>query len=161
MSKLTNKPPPIKGFKYFSFDISYSEKAVRTAERALPYIVAVSPIIRYGPEGETSIDIPLLYQGMAIDRMHFNPLTNTPLPKGHPARVMGIKVSKNKVFKRASEVIKGLRVLKAAEFRDPERAWIVPLAWRSIIVAHVKVTYKGDSVLPDYGLTEEIRRKVI
>ncbi len=154
-------PPPIKRFEEKPFSISYASVAIATVKKALPYMSFASPIIRYGPGGEVGVDIPLVYQGVAIDRVHYDPLSGTPSPKGRPARASGIKVSKDEILNRVSEVIKELRVIEAAEFRDPESAWAVPLAWKSIIVAHVKVTYSGDSIVPDYGLTEELRRQVI
>jgi len=154
-------PSPIKRFNEKSFNISYASIAIDTVKKALPYMSFTSPIIRQGPSGEVSVDIPLIYQGVAIDRIHYDPLSDTLSPKGRPVRALGVKVSKDGILNRVSGVIKELRVVEAAEFRDPEQAWAVPIAWKSIIVAHVKVTYLGDSIVPDYGLTEELRRQVI
>ncbi len=61
---------------------------------------------------------------------------------------------------RAGEIVGELRALDAAEYREPERCWAVPLAWGPYLVAHVKVSSDGKEVVPDYGLTEEVRRYV-
>ncbi len=59
------------------------------------------------------------------------------------------------------KVLRELRVIDAVEFREPENAWIAPLAWNYIIIAHIKVSYDGNELIPDYGLTEEVRRYAI
>ena len=161
MLALGEEPPPVKRFREGLFNTSLSVKAIETAKKALPYITFGPPIIRYGPGGEVSVDVPLIYQGFAIDRMHYDVTLKSPSPKGRPPRAVGVKVSREEVVKNVSGIIKELRVIDAAEYRDPEQAWAVPIAWRSIIVAHIKINYSGDSVVPDYGLTEELRRRVI
>jgi len=59
------------------------------------------------------------------------------------------------------EVLREARVVDAVEYRESEDAWAVPLAWRHIIIAHVKVTYDASQLVPDYGLTGEVRRNVL
>ena len=137
-----------------------AQRAIDTVARALPYMVAGPPLIRRGPGGELHIDVPLLYHGLALDRIHFDPVAMAPSPKGRPVRAYGISVDRGAVEEAMKRVVKGLRVVEAVEFREPENAWAVPLAWRLFIVAHVRVSYDGSELLPDYGLTEEVRRYV-
>jgi len=119
------------------------------------------PIIHEGPGGELHIDFPLMYQGYGIDRVHFDPKAMNPSPKGRPVHCHvegGIDI--REVEEVMYKVVKELRVIDAAEFRGPEDCWAVPLAWKNLIIAHVKVSRDGREIVPDYPLTEEVRRHV-
>lgn len=116
------------------------------------------PLVRLGPGGENHVDVPIMYNGFALDRIHFDPLSMRPLPKGKPGVKGAQRVREEEVRKAAQEILSELRVLDAAEFRDPESAWAVPVAWRHLIVAHIKVSYDGGELVPDYGLTGEVMR---
>ncbi len=135
-------------------------KAIETAARALAYVTVGPPIVRYGPGGEVHVDVPLMYQGFALDRVHFDPLAMAPSPKGRPVHVHGVRVDVEAVRRAMESALKELRILDAVEYREPEAAWAVPIAWRRFIVAHVKVSSDGSELIPDYGLTEEVRRLV-
>lgn len=137
-----------------------ARRAIEAVKAALPYVVAGPPLIHRGPAGELHVDVPLMYHGFALDRIHCDPVAKTPSPKGRPAHVYGVEVRREEVVEVMQRVVRELRVVEAAEFRDPEDAWMVPLAWRLYIVAHVKVSYEGSELVPDYGLTEEVRRYV-
>ncbi len=153
-------PPVEPHIRYNPIDLNLAQKAIELVKRALPYVTAGPPLISYGPRGEVHVDIPLMYQGFALDRMHYDPLSKTLSPKGRPVEAIGIRVDSNEVFSLANSIIKELKVVEAVEYRKPEAVWIVPVAWRSLIVAHIKVTHSSDSLVPDYGLTEEVRRHV-
>nr|QEK14175.1 hypothetical protein FPV09_02535 [Thermococcus aciditolerans] len=47
---------------------------------------------------------------------------------------------------------------KNVTFREPENCWVVPVAWKSFIILHVRVSADEKELIPDYGLTEEVRR---
>ena len=128
-----------------------AEKAVELVKKALPFFRPGKPLRR--PDG---VDVPILYLNFAIDRMHFNPLSGTPLPKGFPGHFRDFECSA--VEEKAREVLGKLEVIGACEFREPEDCWVVPLAWKSFIVLHVRVSRDGEELVPDYGLTEEVRR---
>ncbi len=154
-------PPPIRKIPPESPQISKenAERAIETVKSILPLLSIGPPIIRRGPAGEVHIDIPIIYQGYALDRMHFDPSTMELSPKGRPAVSLG-SVDKESVERRVNDVLKELRVLDAAEYREPERCWAVPIAWGPYLVAHIKVSNDGKELIPDYGLTEEVRRYV-
>ncbi len=159
-------PPPIRGHPGFYSEISLdlAAKAIETVKNALPYIIAGPPLVHRGPRGDIGIDIPIMYHGFALDRIHIDPRTLSPSPKGRPARVFLGHVSEPnyaRLRQVAEEVVKELRVVEAVEFREPEDAWVVPLAWKLYIVAHVKVSRDGTELIPDYPLTEEVRRYAI
>jgi len=145
--------PPIRSFSSRAEPPSEenAEKAVELVKEALPFFRPGKPIER--PDG---VDIPVLYLDFAIDRMHFDPRSGTPLPKGFPGHFGNFE--RFRVEERAEEVLKELKVIEACEFRGPEDCWVVPLAWKSFIVLHVRVSRDGGELIPDYPLTEEVRR---
>jgi len=51
--------------------------------------------------------------------------------------------------------------VNGAEYWEPEKCCIAPLVWHSFIIAHIKVTHEAGSLVPDMGLTGEIRRMVV
>jgi len=133
--------------------------AIETAKAALS-LAEPGPIITHrGPRGEVHYDIPIMYQGFALDRIHYDPWAKAPLPRGmpHPKPQRGeVEVDKDTITAIFSE----LRILDAAEFREPERAWAIPVAWKSFLVAYIKVDIGGREIVPDYPLTEEVARSV-
>jgi hypothetical protein len=152
-------PPPVRGAGApGSRDLlEAARRAVDTVKRALPYMVPGPAIVHRGPGGEIHVDVPLLYQGVALDRIHYDPGEGRPSPKGRPAPWRG-DVDLTVVADIMKTVVSELRVLDAAEYREPEAAWVVPLAWGPFIVAHVRVSGDGVEVIPDYALTRELRR---
>ncbi len=137
-----------------------SSKAIETVSYLLRFLTVGTPLIRRGPRGELHVDIPLLYNGFALDRVHFNPKTLTPSPKGKPTQPY-VQIDEKSLKEAAEKALQELRVLDATEYREPERAWIVPLAWKNFIVAHIKVSHDGTQILPDRALTEEVRKNVL
>ncbi|ACS33753.1 Conserved hypothetical protein [Thermococcus gammatolerans EJ3] len=127
-----------------------AEKAVELVRQALSFFRAGEPIVH--PD---HVDVPVLYLDFAIDRVHYDPRTGNPSPKGaHPhtePRAEGAR-------ERIDEVLKEAHVLEGAEFREPEDCWVVPVAWKSFIILHVRVSADGSELIPDYHLTQEVRR---
>lgn len=136
-------------------DFDALERAIETAKNALQLFTVERPIV--GPEGE--INVPITYMGFAIDRVHYDPLSKTPSPKGRPVRARR-DVNLNKVKERMESVLRESHVIEAVEFREAEGVWVVPIAWNRLIIMHVKVSEDGKNVVPDYPLTEEVRRRV-
>ncbi len=161
---MTSPPlPPIKGkrepvVKPLNFDSL--NKAISTAKAALQFFTAGVPIIRRGPKGDVHVDVPVMYMDFAIDRIHYDPYSETPSPKGRPVGAWG-DVDSREIREIIESILKEAYVIEAAEFREPENAWIIPVAWNKIIIMHIKVSYDGEELVPDYGLTEEVRRHVV
>ena len=101
-----------------------------------------------------------MYNGYALDRIHYNPLEGKFSPKGMPGHFFNVKTDLNRIREIVHGLIRKLRVVDAVEYREPDDAWAVPLAYGAFIVAYVKVSYNGKELIPDYGLTEEVRRNV-
>ncbi len=159
---LPEGPPPIRGVPPSGpLDFSLAEKAIELVRNALPFLNIGPPLVDYGPRGEVHVDVPLIYQGFALDRIHYDPQLRAPSPKGRPVRVWGVRVREEDVVKVMENIIKEAIVVEAVEYRDPELAWIVPLSWKKLIIAHIKVSNNADEIIPDYGLTEEIRRRTL
>ncbi len=157
-------PPPVRGVwreGRSSFDPSLVVKAVETVKAAMPLFAAGTPLIRRGPAGELHVDVPVMYMNFAIDRIHYDPYSGAPSPKGRPVRAWGVEVNPQDVQHVVENALKEAHVIEAAEYREPEDAWAVPVAWKGIIIMHVKVSYNGEEIIPDYGLTEEIRRYIM
>ena len=155
-------PPPVRD-RISSVGVDYGNavRAIETVRDALKYMEIGIPIIHRGPRGEVHVDVPLMYHGYALDRIHYDPYVNTLSPKGRPVRARGVEVKEDHVREVMEKVLRELRVIDAVEFREPENAWIVPLAWNHIIIAHIKVSYNGNELIPGYGLTGEVRRYAI
>ncbi len=160
MSKESAPPVRVSTRVSPSIDVSQAERAIETVRRALPYMFFGPPIVRRGPAGDVHVDVPLMYHDYALDRVHYDPVARCPSPKGRPAKAFGVEVDLDEVRMVMDSVLKELRVVDAVEFREPEDAWIVPLAWKLYIVAHIKVSRDGSELIPDVGLTAEVRRLV-
>ncbi len=162
----SNDPPlpPVRGERGVVgrfFDVNLASKAIETAKLALRGFTAGTPIVRWGPAGEVHVDVPVMYMGFAVDRVHYDPVSKTPSPKGRPARSWGVSVDESEARRVIEEALRNAWVVEAAEFREPENAWAVPIAWRNIVIMHVKVSYDGSEIVPDYGLTGEVRRHAL
>jgi len=127
-----------------------AEKAVELVRQALPFFRAGEPILT--PD---HVDVPVLYLDFAIDRVHYDPRTGNPSPKGAPPHA---EPRADDARERIDEVLKEAYVLEGAEFREPEDCWVVPVAWKSFIILHVRVSADGSELIPDYHLTQEVRR---
>ncbi len=136
-------------------DFDALERAIETAKNALQLFTAERPIV--GPGGE--INVPITYMGFAIDRVHYDPLSKTPSPKGRPVRAP-TKVNLKEVRESMERFLRESQVIEAVEFREAEGVWVVPIAWNRLIVMHVKISEDGKNVVPDYPLTEEVRRRI-
>ncbi|WP_297506532.1 hypothetical protein [Thermococcus sp.] len=127
-----------------------AQKAIELVKEALPLFRAGKPIIH--PD---HVDVPVLYLDFAIDRVHYDPRTGNPSPKGAPPHT---EPSPEGARESVENALKEARVLDGAEFREPEDCWVVPVAWRGFIILHARVSRDGKELIPDYHLTEEVRR---
>ena len=127
-----------------------AQRAIELVKEALPFFRAGEPIVH--PD---HVDVPVLYLDFAIDRVHYDPRTGNPSPKGAPPHT---EPSPEGARESVENALKEARVLDGAEFREPEDCWVVPVAWRGFIIFHVRVSRDGKELIPDYHLTKEVRR---
>ncbi len=153
---MSSPPPPVGGLPEFTPSLEKAERAIQTVKNALPYF-NIGPLLRrpHPPEGAVS-EVPLLYNGVALDRLVFDPERRVFLPKGSHPVPLSSRVEQDKILEYISGMMGELRVVEAVECRMPEKAYAVPLAWRHYIVAHVKVSENGEELIPDYPLTMEV-----
>ncbi len=154
----SDRKPPIK-IEEASIDPGKAGKAIQVVDKALKYMVIGPPIIHMHPH-ELHIDIPILYNGYALDRIHYDPIQRIFLPKGCPGHFPGISIDREELKEYASKLFDEVVVGNGVEYREPEKCWVVPLVWRNFIIAHIKVSHDAESLIPDIGLTGEIRRMV-
>jgi len=135
--------------------------AIEAARRVLPLLEAGPPIKHVTPHG-LALDVPVIYDAVAVDRMHMDPATLNPLPKGMPhppwPGPAGAPTDEE-VIEAANRILGRLTVVPYVEYREPERAWLIPLAWGSFIVLHLRLRVEGDrvEVEPDRPLMAELR----
>ncbi len=131
-------------------------KAVEVAKEVKNYIVPGKIWIMRGPAGDMEIKAALVYQGVALDVLRFNPINGELLVCGFNPRAYSCTVSIEAIRSKLSGIIASLTVLEGAEYREPEACWVVPLSYAGKIVAHIKVYYDGIHVVPDYPATQEM-----
>ena len=149
--------PPVRGRRRV-FDPGAAGRAVETVRAGLPYFYAGPALVRRGPGGEVVVDVPLMYQGFALDRVHYDPVLRSPSPKGRPGRAWGVEVDPLEAQRVVGEALGEAWVLGAAEYREPEDVWVVGIAWKHMVIAHVRVSGDGAEIVPDYHLTGEVQR---
>lgn len=109
-----------------------------------------------GPAGEIEIKAGILYRGSVVAVIHFNPLDGSVLPLGMQPRVYQSSHQIQTIKARLPSVVHELKILPAAEFREPEASWIFPVALGNTIVAHLKIYYDGIHIVPDYPANQEM-----
>ncbi len=131
------------------------KKALSIAEEVRNRLSIGKTWVAKCPSGETLIKVALIYEGSIVSTLEFSPLDGSVLPRGYHPRISSVEVSLRKVIRRAREVLRDLKVLKAAEYREPELCWVVPLAYEGKIVSHIKIYYDASGVLLDFPATQE------
>ncbi len=110
-----------------------------------------------GPAGEIEVKAGILYQGTVVAVLHFNPLNGSVLPLGITPRIYQNTYQMQAVKARLATIIHELKILPAAEFREPEASWAFPIALGNTIVANLKIYYDGIHIVPDYPANQEMR----
>ncbi len=131
--------------------------AVATARKAKAYLTPGNVWIMTAPRGEVEVKAAIIYDGTAVAVLRFNPQDGALLPLGIHPRVFGVTPPLETIKRTLPSIVGGLEVLNGAEYREPENAWIVPLAYKSMIVAHLKIYADGIHIVPDYPANQEMR----
>ena len=148
--------PPILGGVPNSPSINTAQKAVDTAKALVSYLRPGEVWIMRAPRGEIEVKGAILYQGEVVGIVHFDPQTGAPIPLGYHPRVFEVRVPLETVKAEFLKVIKGLRILEGAEYREPEACWAVPFAYQGMLLGHIRIYYDGTRVVPDYRAKEEM-----
>ncbi len=131
--------------------------AVETAKKVKGFLTAGKIWTMTGPRGEVEIKAAILYEGTAVAVLHFSPIDGSLLPLGFHPIVNKISVNIRNIEKTLPSIIKSLKVLDGAEYREPESTWVVPLAYEGMIVAHLKIFVDGIHIVPDYPANREMQ----
>ncbi len=132
-------------------------KAVETAKAARAYFVPGKVWAIRAPGGEVILKAAIVYKGMAVGVLEFNPIDGTLLPKGYHPRIYSQNAPGFSIVKKnLPQIVSKIEVLDGAEFREPEASWVIPLAVDGMIVAHLKVYYDGIHVVPDFPANQEM-----
>lgn len=131
--------------------------AVLTARKVKAYLTPGKIWTMSGPRGEIEVKAALLYERTAVAVLHFNPADGSLLPLGlHP--IVGITaVPIENIRNNLPAIVRALEVLNGAEYREPESVWAIPLAYKGMIVAHLKIYVDGIHVVPDYPANQEMQ----
>ncbi len=131
-------------------------QAVQTASKLNKLLTTGKVWLTRGPGGQLELKAGLLYRGVAVAVLRFNPLNGHVLPIGVNPQVYQSSITMQKVKSGFSAVIPQLKILPAAEFIEPETCWSFPVTLGNLVVAHVKIYYDGIHVLQDYPATQEM-----
>ncbi len=129
-----------------------------TARAARPFLGCRRIWIARGPGGERVLKAALEYQGTAVGLLQFGADSGVLLPLGYQPRVYREDAATLERTKaRLAGILKRLKVLGGAEFREPEACWVIPLAADGMIVSHLKVYYDGLHLVPDFPADQQMR----
>jgi len=131
-------------------------RAIATAQELNKMMAPGKVWVMRAPAGESEIKGGLLYQGVVVAALHFNPLNGSLLPLGLNPHEYQSNVRIQSIKSSLSSVTGNLKILPAAEFIEPEVCWSFPVALGDTIVAHVKIHYDGVHVVQDYAANQEM-----
>jgi hypothetical protein len=131
-------------------------KAIATARKLGKQLEPGKVWMMRGPAGELEIKAGILYQGIAVAVLHFDPLSGDVLPLGINTHTYQSNIQIQQIKTRLPNVIKNLQIIPAAEFREPEASWSFPIIIDDRIVAHLNVYYDGIHILQNYPANQEM-----
>ena len=136
--------------------LEHLSQAVQTTQKLNRLLTAGKIWMTRGPAGDIQLKAGLLYQGVAVAVLQFNPLTGNVLPLGINPQIYQNRVSLQTVKTNLSRILPQLNILPAAEFMGPETCWSFPVVLGNIVVAHIKIYYDGIHVIQDYAANQEM-----
>jgi hypothetical protein len=139
-------------------DLQGAARAVRTVWGARGAFVPGPVWTVRAPRGEVELKGAILAGGLVLADVRLSPVDGEVLPRGYRVRSDRLQVSEERAQHGLAEAVRGLVVLGGAEYREPEAAWAVPLTYGNRIVAHVKVSADGGTLLQDHRVADEVRR---
>lgn len=137
----------------------YASAAVHTVRENLHAFTAGNVWNHIAPKGEFEIKGSLLLGQQVVMALHFSS-DGSILPRGLHSLSAGNRELHIKIQARLKDIVGELTVLEGAEFRAPENCWAVPLAHSGRIVAHIRVSADGSTVLEDKRVAAESAQAV-
>ena len=136
--------------------LSNLQQAIKTTSNLNKLLSPGKVWLMRSPNGETEIKGGILYQGVVVAVLHFNPLNGKVLPLGIHTHLFQNNIEISSVKSNLPAVIGNLEILPTAEFMEPEACWSFPVAIGNIIIAHIKIYYDGIHVMEDYLANQEM-----
>ncbi len=133
-----------------------AENVLSTAKRARINLKPGKVWKTRAPGGELQIQGGILYQGVVVSVVSFNPSTGCILPEGYKPIEYQQRVSLESLQHKLTDVVNNLQILNGVWYREPEGCWIVPLAYRGEIITNLKIYYDGEHIVPDYRASREM-----
>ena len=112
---------------------------------------------RVPPDGELVIVGAIIFNGKAVSSIEFSPSDGLVLPKGYHPHVFSLSVEYEKIKEYFEKIVYELKLGDGAEYREPESSWEIPLIYRGMVVAHIKVYYDALHILPDFIVDQEMK----
>jgi len=159
---LPGPPPPAPGAIPIINTISIKtltttlQKAITTSKELNRLLTPGKVWMMRAPAGEIEIKAGVLYQGVVVATLHFNPINGEVLPRGIHPHFYQTNIQLAIVKTNLSNIINRLKILPYADFREPEACWVFPVSLGNTIVAEIKVYYDGIHILPDYKENQEM-----
>ena len=136
-----------------------AHRAIATAQTAVSDLEAGNVFLKREPRGELIVKGVLSFNGMPVAALRFNPASGALMPKGLHPLPCDAPDSLEKFRAELGILVKSVKVMPGAEFREPEFCWAVPLVHSGRIVADIKISGSGDQVIEDRKLVEELRQQ--
>ncbi len=136
--------------------LSHLPLAIQTAQKLSRLFTPGKVWFSRAPGGELIINAGLLYQGVVVAVLQFNPVDGSLLPLGVHPSVFQTGLTIPTVQSELDSVLNQLKVSPTAEFMEPETCWQFPVTFDDMVVAHVKIYYDGIHVVQDYVANREM-----
>ena len=136
--------------------LSHLSQAVQTVQKLNKLFTAGKVWMMRGPAGDVQLKAGVLYHGVAVAVLQFNPSNGRVLPLGVNPQVYQNNISLQTVKTNLSRILPQLKILPVAEFMAPETCWSFPVVLGNTVVAHVKIYYDGVHVVQDYAANQEM-----
>ncbi len=131
-------------------------EVLSTAKRARSYLKPGKVWAIRGPGGELQIRGGIVYQGVVVSVLEFNPINGNVLPAEYRPIVYQQNVSTESLQNKLISIVNNLQILEGVWYREPEGCWIVPLAYRGEIITTLRVYYDGIHIVPNYEASREM-----
>ncbi|RLC30594.1 MAG: hypothetical protein DRH37_05010 [Deltaproteobacteria bacterium] len=132
-------------------------RCIQTAREAKNFFTAGEVWVSRGPAGDQVIEAVIMYQGVPVSVLAFDTVDGAILPCGYRPRMFNAVVAVDRVKQELPGIMRDLNVLNGAEYCEPENSWVIPLAIRGRIVAHVKIYRDAVHILPDYAVARAMQ----
>ncbi len=149
-------PPPPPGQSPIIPNLNNLQKVLTTSTEIKPYLRPGKIWATKTPNGEIDLKAAIMYDNYVIATIHFNPCTGQILPEGYNAHCFNLNTTSDQIQNSLNSLIRHITILNAAEYREPESSWAVPITYQGMIIAHIKIYYTGEAIVPDYPAQQEL-----